>query len=118
MATINEMKKRRKTGATGRAQKVKTKKRDSVIMGADQVSKTTEEVTPISKYKEWKLLYVPYPFKTTGNNISPVSNPRVSSKAEEEELSKYKGLCKNCKKKETCILPKPEAGIWHCEEYE
>lgn len=33
----------------------------------------------------------------------------------EEEL---KGLCKLCEKRLTCTFPKPEGGVWHCEEYE
>ena len=28
-----------------------------------------------------------------------------------------KGLCENCENRETCLLPKAEGGIWHCEEY-
>lgn len=27
------------------------------------------------------------------------------------------GLCVNCQAHEGCALPKPEGGIWHCEEY-
>jgi hypothetical protein len=27
------------------------------------------------------------------------------------------GLCVNCDHAETCCLPKPEGGVWHCEEY-
>jgi hypothetical protein len=27
------------------------------------------------------------------------------------------GLCGNCDNRETCLYPKPEGGIWHCEEY-
>jgi len=27
------------------------------------------------------------------------------------------GLCMNCDDAETCTLPKPEGGVWHCEEY-
>jgi len=29
----------------------------------------------------------------------------------------FKGLCQNCENRETCLLPKPEGGVWHCEEY-
>jgi hypothetical protein len=29
-----------------------------------------------------------------------------------------KGLCAHCDKRETCTLPKPEGGVWHCDEYE
>lgn len=28
------------------------------------------------------------------------------------------GLCKLCEKRLTCTFPKPEGGVWHCEEYE
>lgn len=28
-----------------------------------------------------------------------------------------KGLCVNCENRQTCLLPKPEGGVWHCEEY-
>ncbi|MBZ5623867.1 MAG: hypothetical protein LAQ69_34965 [Acidobacteriia bacterium] len=30
---------------------------------------------------------------------------------------KYPGLCSNCENRETCIYPKPEGGVWRCEEY-
>lgn len=29
----------------------------------------------------------------------------------------YAGLCANCENRETCIYPKPEGGVWRCEEY-
>jgi len=28
-----------------------------------------------------------------------------------------KGLCANCDLSGTCALPRPESGVWHCEEY-
>ncbi len=27
------------------------------------------------------------------------------------------GLCVNCDNVPTCVMPKPEGGVWHCEEY-
>jgi hypothetical protein len=27
------------------------------------------------------------------------------------------GLCSNCDQYPVCSFPKPEAGVWHCEEY-
>ncbi|MFZ2145772.1 MAG: hypothetical protein WAV28_01025 [Sedimentisphaerales bacterium] len=27
------------------------------------------------------------------------------------------GLCSDCEGRQTCTFPKPEGGIWHCEEY-
>jgi hypothetical protein len=31
---------------------------------------------------------------------------------------RVRGLCVNCVHRQTCRLPKPESGVWHCEEYE
>lgn len=28
------------------------------------------------------------------------------------------GLCGVCTKRETCTFPKPEGGVWHCDEFE
>jgi hypothetical protein len=30
---------------------------------------------------------------------------------------KFIGLCRNCDNRKACSFPKPEGGIWHCEEY-
>ncbi len=27
------------------------------------------------------------------------------------------GLCANCELRSECRLPKPQSGVWHCEEY-
>lgn len=27
------------------------------------------------------------------------------------------GLCANCDNRRTCIYPRPEGGVWRCEEY-
>lgn len=40
------------------------------------------------------------------------SQADINSSSEE-----FKGLCRNCEKRDTCTYPKPEGGIWHCEEY-
>lgn len=29
-----------------------------------------------------------------------------------------KGLCRTCARRDTCTFPKPEGGVWHCEEYD
>ena len=28
-----------------------------------------------------------------------------------------KGLCVNCAHRNYCMFPRPESGVWHCEEY-
>jgi len=45
---------------------------------------------------------------------------RPASASEPEKKAgpdKYGGLCCNCDNRHTCVVPKPESGIWHCEEY-
>ncbi|MBW1808702.1 MAG: hypothetical protein JRJ87_10960 [Deltaproteobacteria bacterium] len=37
---------------------------------------------------------------------------------QEVDTTKYKGLCVNCKNRAECTFPKPEGGVWRCEEYE
>jgi hypothetical protein len=36
---------------------------------------------------------------------------------EDEDSNKFIGLCSNCDNRRTCVFPKPEGGVWHCEEY-
>ncbi len=61
--------------------------------------------------------YEPRIVKTTVENILLKTNPEFGSSNEERDLSKYGGLCRNCEDRETCTFPKPEGGVWHCEEY-
>ena len=30
---------------------------------------------------------------------------------------RMKGLCINCDNRASCMLPTPDGGVWHCEEY-
>lgn len=117
MGSTQQVKKAKKLSATDSEQKVKTKRKVKVT-GAPRKPKTTEEVRPISKYREWKLLYTPYPFRTAEDNSSPKKGTRAGFSAEEKDSDNYKGLCRNCKKQKTCKLPKPEGGVWRCEDYE
>ena len=54
--------------------------------------------------------------------FAPVSTTVPTTKAPDPSVnnqpkSQYKGLCMNCEHREDCAVPKPEGGIWHCEEY-
>ncbi len=31
--------------------------------------------------------------------------------------AQHRGLCANCENRESCVLPQPDEGVWHCEEY-
>ncbi|NLW85139.1 MAG: hypothetical protein GXY41_12165 [Phycisphaerae bacterium] len=35
----------------------------------------------------------------------------------DDDSDSFIGLCGNCDNRKTCGYPKPEGGIWHCEEY-
>ncbi len=37
---------------------------------------------------------------------------------EERDPEGWIGLCKNCENRKTCNFPKPDAGVWHCDEYQ
>ena len=37
--------------------------------------------------------------------------------AGENGWSRLEGLCSNCDLRDACIYPKPEGGVWRCEEY-
>ena len=45
------------------------------------------------------------------------SMPTTYSFDAEKESLKSMGLCCNCENLKTCGFPKPEGGVWHCEEY-
>ena len=45
------------------------------------------------------------------------SRPVKPSDAKAEGSPKLIGLCSDCENSKTCAFPKPEGGVWHCEEY-
>ncbi len=72
---------------------------------------------PVLQCEEFDGYAVPSE-RTTVSAILAKTRPQVQSGAEEKDLVKYKGLCMNCENRKTCTFPKPEEGVWHCEEYE
>ena len=74
-----------------------------------------QEVKPVQKRNEWKLLYAPHPPTDEGMSGSVTISPSAKVEAEEAMV---RGLCVNCTKDETCTLPRPEGGVWRCEEFE
>ena len=41
----------------------------------------------------------------------------VASFVMAEESGSLIGLCCDCENRQRCVFPKPEGGVWHCEEY-
>jgi hypothetical protein len=46
------------------------------------------------------------------------SIPSAAVFTEERNPGTPRGLCRNCKNLSKCTYPKPEGGVWHCDEYE
>jgi len=48
----------------------------------------------------------------------PAKNKPTTDKPEKNrDDGEIVDLCATCVKRDTCTLPKPEGGVWHCEEY-
>lgn len=56
----------------------------------------------------------PLPTKTVRK-----AGPRQTASAtnKDKHSARFIGLCSNCENRKTCVFPKPEGGVWHCEEY-
>ena len=54
----------------------------------------------------------------TGRIFSHLPTSQARSVADETLSAAYKGLCRSCQNRESCTFPKPEGGVWHCEEYQ
>jgi hypothetical protein len=46
------------------------------------------------------------------------SDPPALKDSRDKDSDSIIGLCSNCAHRKTCSYPKPEGGIWHCEEYQ
>ena len=62
--------------------------------------------------------YAPPAELITSKRAPPPADSSAASRAVAEETSKYTGLCVNCEHRQTCTHPKPDGGVWHCENYE
>ena len=117
MSSTQQVRDGKKPNTTDTTQKVETK-RKAKVAPKPRKPQTAQEARPISKYREWKLLYTRYPPGSADDGSSPLRGSGSRSSAQERDSGEYKGLCRNCKKKDTCKLPKPEGGVWRCEDYE
>lgn len=71
---------------------------------------------PILQCEEFGGIIRP-PVKTADlkNNLLP--KVRRITLTPKNSFHPYKGLCVNCEDRVTCTYPKPEGGVWHCEEF-
>lgn len=52
-----------------------------------------------------------------GNHRHTTKRAATRPAARKSNPSGYMGLCADCLNSMTCMFPKPEGGIWHCEEF-
>lgn len=57
------------------------------------------------------------PKKKQGKKVVSLRFYQAKARKKEKELSKYRGLCRYCMNHEQCTLPRPEGGVWICDEY-
>jgi len=62
--------------------------------------------------------YAPPAQRVTSKRAPPHVDSSVARRAAAVETSNYTGLCVNCEHRQTCTHPKPDGGVWHCEDYE
>ena len=72
-----------------------------------------QDVKPISKRNQWKLMYAQQPPQgnVAKDSITAPSFTRIEAETKE---AAYLGLCMSCLKIDHCVLPKPEGGLWRC----
>ena len=59
----------------------------------------------------------PVPKTPRESMISSCADTSVKTPGRAEGGEAPMGLCKLCENREHCTFPKPEGGVWHCEEY-
>jgi hypothetical protein len=53
-----------------------------------------------------------------GANEGGQQQSRGSHLVDAGPSARLAGLCSDCENRRTCVFPKPEGGVWHCEEYQ
>jgi hypothetical protein len=72
---------------------------------------------PVWHCEEFEAMDMPVD-RTTVESFLAAENARRELRVGENSKGEYKGLCLNCENRKTCTFPKPEEGVWRCEEYE
>ncbi len=52
-----------------------------------------------------------------GSQFTLRTRTEAQVKPAAEGEPELKGLCVNCDNRKICRIPKPESGVWYCEEY-
>lgn len=71
---------------------------------------------PVLQCEEFEGISMPEN-KTMGCVVPPHVYHISESALGPQNLSAIRGLCASCDGLNTCAYPKPEGGVWHCEEF-
>ena len=72
---------------------------------------------PVLECDEYRCSSTPPAPRATQRSRRDAGAP-VTPRAEGSAPAAPVGLCSNCDNRQTCVFPKPEGGVWHCEEYQ
>jgi hypothetical protein len=57
------------------------------------------------------------PLKPAESQFTLAARTKENSHQASDNDPQLKGLCVNCDNRKICKHPKPESGVWYCEEY-
>ena len=60
---------------------------------------------------------VHHPSGSRKNGKERLHADRMSRARQKKDGEEFRGLCVNCANRHTCLFPKSEGGVWHCQEY-
>lgn len=72
-------------------------------------------LTPVKRFSNGIQFCEEY--ETVHPAVANSSRGRLSKRFVQWYRSEILGLCSNCAHYPGCSFPKPEAGVWHCEDY-
>lgn len=74
---------------------------------------------PPSQCEQFELGFMPAEIASAREReIAELETLARAPLPKEQDSDKYLGLCVNCDHRADCIYPKPEGGVWRCEEYQ
>ncbi len=77
---------------------------------------TKDSQRPILQCEEFDGIVLS-PIKTVSRaEVAPVVHKKNPANVM-DKFAPYPGLCGLCENSMSCTYPKPEGGVWHCEEY-
>ncbi len=71
---------------------------------------------PVLQCEDFEGHEIP-PIKAAVEENSMDPGDQTGASGESKDAGRFTRLCRTCADRETCTYPKPEGGVWQCEEY-